>query len=318
MANLKIKKNIPLSQHTTFKIGGRAKYFFEAKINKEIIEAIAFAKENKVPFSVIGGGSNLLVSDNGYKGLVIKIKNSEVKIQDSGTEAEILCGAGLPLAKLVQISLEKSLTDFEWAAGIPGTIGGAVYGNAGAFGKSIADEVKVVEVLEMRGQKNKIKNFENKGCSFGYRESIFKKRKNLIILSSLFRLKKGSKEKIKKQINKNLKYKKETQPLEFPSAGSIFKNFQGEINNQKLINEFPELQNFNEKRLISAAYLIEKCGLKGKRIGNVKISEKHANFIVNLGQGRASDVKKLINLAKRKIKEKFGIKLQEEIQYLGF
>ena len=174
------------------------------------------------------------------------------------------------------------------------------------------DITKTVTVLEIKNQKSNIKNLRNKDCKFCYRNSIFKQKKNLIILSATLQLKKGNKLKIEKRIKEYLNYRKETQPLNFPSAGSVFKNPKnfsaGELGEEDKSSSLS----------FAAARLIEECGLKGKRIGNVKISEKHANFIVNLGGGKAKDVKKLINLAKKKVKEKSGITLEEEICYLGF
>lgn len=258
---MNFRKNISLKKYTTFQIGGKAKYFFVAKTKTDLISAIKMAKKMNLPFFIFGGGSNLLVSDKGFNGLVIK--------------------TGKPLALYV-------LKGLEWAAGIPGTIEGAVYGNAGAFGKSMKDVVKTVEVFDTRT--GKIKFFKNKDCKFGYRDSVFKKKKNLIILSVKIKLKKSDPKKIKE----HLKQRKEKQLLGYASVGSIFVNPKG----------------------LTAGELIEKCGLKGKRIGNVKISEKHANFIVNLGKGKAKDVKKLINLIKKEVKKKFKINLEEEIQFL--
>jgi UDP-N-acetylmuramate dehydrogenase len=284
----KIQKNIPLSRHTSFKIGGPAKFFFIAKTRRDLIKAIAAALKNKIPFFILSRGSNLLVSDKGYDGLVIKIQTIRQKTQDTKIWAE----AGKKLSDLVQISQDNSLSGLEWATGIPGTIGGAIRGNAGAFGKSIDNVVKKVEVLEIKI--SKIKNFKNKDCKFKYRDSIFKRKKNLIILSAEIQLKKGDKKAIQKKIKELLNQRKKNQPLNFPSAGSIFKN----------------PKNF------SAGELMEKCGLKGKKINNAQISEKHANFIINLGGAKAKDVIKLITVVKKKVKDKFGIKLKEEIQYL--
>ena len=274
-----VQKNIPLKKYTTFKIGGPAKYFFVAKNKADLIKAIKVAKNLKLPFFVLGGGSNLLVSDKGFKGLVIKF--------------------GQPLSLYVSKGLE-------WAAGLPGTIQGAVYGNAGAFQKSMKDVVKEVEVFDTKT--GKVQIFKNKDCKFSYRNSIFRKKKNLIILSVKIKSKKSNPKKIKQYLD----YRKKTQPLNFPSAGSVFKNpvafLAGELDKE-------DKSSFSA---FAAARLIEECELKGKRVGNVKISEKHANFIVNLGRGKAEDVKKLINLAKKKVKNKFGINLEEEIQFLGF
>ncbi|OIO46193.1 MAG: UDP-N-acetylenolpyruvoylglucosamine reductase, partial [Parcubacteria group bacterium CG1_02_39_15] len=265
-----IKKNVLLKNYTTFKIGGRAKYFYIAKDKEDLIRAITLAKKMKLPFFILGGGSNLLISDRGFNGLVIKF--------------------GQPLSLYVSKGLE-------WAVGIPGTIQGAVCGNAGAFKQSMQDAVKEVEVFDVKT--GEIKNFKNKDCQFSYKDSIFKKKKNLIILSVkiknrasegsededenevLIASKKSNAQKIKEYLD----YRKERQPLNFPSAGSVFKNPPG----------------------FSAGELIDECGLKGKKIGNVKISEKHANFIVNLGRGEAKDVMRLIKIIKNRVKKKFGV-----------
>jgi len=285
-----VKKNISLKNFTTFKIGGKAKYFFTAESKKELMKAVFAAKKLKLPFFILGRGSNILVSDRGYKGLVIKIDNDELvtKIKKS----KITAGAGLSLGRLLISAADHGLSGIEWLVGIPGTVGGAIYGNAGGFGKSMKDIVEKVEILDSKSLK--LKSYNLKDCRFSYRESTFKKNKSLIILSAVLKLKKSSKLKIGKQIKKYLNYKKERQPLSFPSAGSIFKNPPG----------------------FSAGELIEKCGLKGKKIGGVKISEKHANFIINFGEGRERDVKKMIKLIKQKVKNKFKVSLEEEIQFL--
>ena len=286
-----IQKNILLKNYTTFKIGGKAKYFFVAKEKKDLILAIKLAKKLKLPFFVLGGGSNLLISDKGFEGLVIKIIFSKFYFQDSKIFAE----AGTPLSLLVNETLKKNISGFEWAVGIPGTLGGAINGNAGAFGKSMKDAVKEVEALDVKSMR--FKRFNLKDCKFSYRESAFKKKKNLIIVSAVLGLRRGKKKQIENKIREYLEYKKETQPLSFPSAGSIFKNPRG----------------FSSSSF-TAARMIEECGLKGKKAGDAKISEKHANFIVNLGEATAKDVKKLINLAQKSVKKKFKVVLEEEVQ----
>jgi len=285
-----IKENVSLANYTTFRIGGKAKYFFIAKNKEDIILTVKLAKKLKLPFFILGAGSKLLIADKGFKGLVIKTENTKYQILNT----KIIAGAGTRLGELISGSVKSGLSGLEWASGIPGTVGGAIRGNAGAFKKSIKEIVKEVEVFDTKTEKTKI--LKNKDCNFYYRESIFKKNKNLIILSTLLQLKKRKKSEIKRKIKEYISYRKNMQPLNFPSAGSIFKNPKG----------------------FFAGQLIEECGLKGKKIGKVKISEKHSNFIINLGKGKARDVKKLINLVKKKVKNKFGIKLEEEIQYLGF
>jgi len=285
-----IKKDVSLAPFTTFKIGGRAKYFFVAHSQQQIIEALEQAQKYHLPFFILGGGSNLLVSDKGFDGLVIKIQNSKIERKDSSIIAE----AGANLAQLLTIAKNSGLSGLEWAAGIPGTVGGALRGNSGAFGKSIADLVRNVRVFDISTRT--IKNYSTKDCLFGYRESIFKKNKELVILSGEFVFDRDSIYEIEKRMKRYLEYRKAKQPLECFSAGCIFKNPEG----------------------FSAGKLIEKCSLKGKRKGGAQISKKHGNFIINLGNATSQDVMFLITLAKEEVKRKFGIELEEEIEFLGF
>jgi len=313
--NLKIERNVLLKNFTTFKIGGPARYFFVAKNKEDLKRAILWAKKKKLPFFILGGGSNVLFSDNGFNGLVIKIQNSNLKIQNENTKFKIICGAGLPLMKLVFKSSEIGVTGLENLAGIPGTLGGAICGNAGAFGKEIGDLVEEVKVLEVKGSRLKVKRLKNKECEFGYRDSIFKKRENWIILEATLKLKRGKKKEIEEKIKEILRLRKEKQPLEFPSAGSVFKN----VPIKKVPKEIRE--KFKEKiknGFLPAGVLIEAAGLKGFQIGGAKISEKHANFIVNVGGAKASDVKELIEKIKKEVKKKFKIQLEEEIKLVGF
>ena len=246
-------------------------------------------------------------------------------MQNENSKCKIFAEAGYPLTKLFQDSTNKNLTGVEWATGIPGTIGGAIWGNAGAFGNSIGEIVKTVEVFDIREEKVKV--FQNKDCEFKYRDSIFRKIKtrapstqnlsarcsDLIILSVEFQLKKGDKKNIENKIKECLKVRKEKIPYGF-SAGSIFKNIKKQTLNKKQLKTIPLKRIKGGK--ISVAYLIEESGLKGKVIGSAKISEKHANFIINIDKAKSKDVLKLINLVKRKVKKKFGIILEKEIYYL--
>jgi len=255
------QKNISLAQFTTFRIGGPARYFFIAKTSQDLVEAVRFAQKKDLPFFILGGGSNLLVSDKGYDGLVIKINNEQRTVNNNIISSE----AGTKLSDLVSFSIENNLTGLEWAIGIPGTIGGAVKTNASCFGGEMKKIVKKIE---------KIDN---------------------IILSVELELKKGTKEQSRELAKEIIKKRKQTQPLEYLSAGCIFKN--------------PSSS--------PAGYLIDQAGLKGKKIGQAQISSKHANFIINLGHAKARDVIKLIDLIKKTIEPKYRIELEEEIQYLG-
>jgi len=285
-----VRENVSLKKFSTFKIGGEAEFFFIASKKDDLIKSIRLARNFKLPFFILGNGSNLLISDRGFKGLVIKLEDRDYRSKGN----KIYAKAGISLGQLVTVALKNNLMGLEWAVGIPGTLGGAIYGNAGAFGKSMSNIIQEVEIYDIKSRK--IKALKNKDCKFDYRESIFKNNKNLIIISAKLRLKKGNKEKIKQKMEAYLNHRIETQPLNFPSIGSIFKNPKGKF----------------------AAEMIEKCGLKGEKIGGVKISEKHANFIINPGKGRARDVVKLINLIKEKVRKKFRVNLKEEILYLGF
>jgi UDP-N-acetylmuramate dehydrogenase len=293
----KFEENVLLKDYTSFKIGGPARYFFKAKTKQDLIEAIQTAKQNDLPFFILGGGSNLLVSDKGYDGLIIKMENARIDLFDNSksscsVEAEenpkIYVEAGAAMSSLVAFATENNLCGMEWATGIPGTVGGAIVGNAGAFGASMSSVVKSVEAIDIESEKTKI--FENQDCGFEYRNSIFKHNKDLIIFSAILEMERGDKEKIQKATKEFLDSRSSSNIL-FPSVGSVFKNPKGYF----------------------AGELIEKCGLKGKKIGDIQISETHCNFFVNLGNGKASDVLELIKLAKQSVKQKFGIDLQEEI-----
>lgn len=306
-AMIKIKKNIPLKDYSNFKIGGRAKYFTEVVNSTQIKEAIEWTKKNRLNFFILGGGSNILFPDKGYSGLIIKVKNEELKIRGNN----IIAGAGISFIKLVIFSREKSLSGLEWAAGIPGTVGGAIFGNAGAFGGETKNQVKEVITFDISTLKEK--KFKKKECNFSYRNSVFKKRKKYIIISAVFSFKKKNKRDIEKRIKENILYRKNHHPLNFPSAGSIFKNVKLGKKELKIFSSCPEFKEFKQKKEIPTAYIIYKSDLSGKKIGGAKISEKHTNFIINSGNAKAKDVISLINFVKKKVKSKFNIDLKEEI-----
>ena len=302
------QKNISLRQYTSFKIGGAAKYFFEAKSSENLIKAVKEANQKKIPIFVLAGGTKLLVGDKGFNGLVVKIKNSKFKIQKN----KIISEAGVGLARLVIASLKAGLTGLEWATEIPGTVGGAVHGNSGAFGSSISEIVKSVTALNLDNLK--IKKYSRPQCRFGYRDSVFKHNQNVILLVEL-QLKKGDPKKSLTIIREYLKRRRKRIPV-YQSAGSIFKNYELRSMNYKndhLVKMFPELKKEIKGGKIPVAWFIEKCGLKGRQIGGAKISEKHANFIVNFNKAKAKDVSALINLVKKQVNKKFGINLEEEI-----
>ncbi len=316
--SITIQKNILLSKYTSFKIGGLAKYFCVAENFGEIKEALDYAGENKLDTFILGGGSNLLISDKGFDGLIVKIQDIRYKIQ---TDNKIFVGSGMSLTKLILESVKDNLTGLETMVGIPGTVGGAIVNNAGAFGKCIGDVVESVEILKIKKLKNwEIKKLGNKECQFSYRNSIFKKEKKYIILNAVLKLEEGDQEKGKKIITKILGSRREKQPLEYSSAGSVFKNpIIDDSHLAKLKKEFPELNKVVKSNIIPAGWIIEQIkGLKGKKIGGAMISEKHCNFIVNMGDAKAEDVIMLVSLIKQKVRSRFGIQLKEEVEYVGF
>jgi UDP-N-acetylmuramate dehydrogenase len=306
---IKTREKIPLKEYTTFKIGGPARYFFVAKNKEDLKNAILWAKKKKLSFFILGGGSNVLFSDNGFNGLVIKMQNTKYKIRNT----KIVAGAGVLLQKLVFKTAKKRLSGLENLAGIPGTLGGAIWGNAGAFKREIGDLVEEVRVLDVGTSKLEVKKLKKEDCKFGYRNSIFKRRKNWIILEATLKLERGKKKEIKEKIKEFLKLRKEKQPLEFPSAGSIFKNVPIEKVSKKIREKFKEKI---KNGFLPAGALIDAARLKGLQIGGAKISEKQANFILNVKNAKAKDVFALIEKIKRDIKKKFGVKLKEEIKLI--
>jgi len=264
--------------------------------------------------------------------LVIQLRNQEFGIRNN----KVSVGGGFSLAKLVSESVKNNLAGLEWAAGIPGTVGGAICNNAGAHGKSMEDVVEKVEIIEItpqpplsggtnlspdKGRLGGIKSFTNQECNFSYRNSIFKLNKKYIIVQATLKLAKGDETESRKNIAEYLKLRKEKQPLEYPSAGSIFKNPKVEEKKLKQLiekySEFP-IKEVQPPYIIPAGWFVEELDLKGKKIGGAMISEKHGNFIVNTGNAKAEDVIILISLIKQKVRDTFGIQLEEEIEYIGF
>ncbi len=290
----KLKINESLASHTTFRIGGPADFFYEACTPEELIKGVNTAKELNLAYFILGGGSNLLVSDSGFRGLLIKNLCRKVLCQDNKITAQ----SGTLLSELVELSIEQSLTGLEFAAGIYGTLGGAVYGNAGAFGKSISNIFEEGIIVTPKGNLEIV----DRACfEFDYRYSKLKNVKD-ILLSATLVLQKGEKEKIKKKVEENLKVRIEKLPEKEGCAGSFFKNI-------KCSRAFSSG--------VSAGYLLEQVGAKEIKVGDARVFHKHANIIVNSGKAKAEEVKKLARILKEKVKERFNLELEEEVIYLG-
>ncbi|MCX6763139.1 MAG: UDP-N-acetylmuramate dehydrogenase [Candidatus Moranbacteria bacterium] len=311
-----IKENVNLSEYSTFKIGGPAKFLAEVKNLVELRETLEFVHEKNLDFFILGGGSNILFSDEGFDGLLIKIQDIEYKIEDNKLE----CGAGLPLAQAVNFAKKNGLTGLEWAVGIPGTIGGAVRGNAGAFGGSmgeIVESASIMEIKKLADIEEKPEIFNQEKCQFAYRDSLFKHNPHFIILSIVLKLKKENPQLVENKMNEIARQRAERKPEGIGSAGSFFKN--PFVKDQNLIKEFETEKNIKcLDGKIPAGWLIENAGFKGRKIGGAMVSENNANYIVNMGKATAHDVIMLASLIKQKVRNTFKIELQEEVQYLGF
>ncbi len=306
-----IKKNIELSPLTTFKIGGGADFFCEPKNIDELKFAIDWAKSKNIPFFILGGGSNILFSDDGFRGLIIKNKIDSFEIIEGDNKNIILkIGAGKLLSSVVKLSIDNNWEGMEWAIGIPGTISGATMGNAGAYGESMADSIIKVEGIS---RDLEFKTIESKDCGFSYRKSDL--RDLLTSISFVYiKLKRGDKEKIDLKIKENILSRKNKIPP-YPSAGCVFKNVLAENLRNDILKKIPSDKIIYGK--IPAGWLIEESGLKGKIIGGAKVSEMHSNFIVNYSNAKAKDVLDLINLCKKEVRNNFRIDLEEEILLIG-
>lgn len=284
-----VKQQEPMSRHTTFRIGGPADFYLCPHSTKEVQEIVEICKEEKLPYFVLGNGSNLLVSDRGYRGVVIQLwKNfSDITVKDCCIQAK----AGALLSKVAAEALEAGLTGMEFASGIPGTIGGAAFMNAGAYGGEMKDIIKSVKVLDTQGE---IWVLPKEELKMGYRTSIVKE-KGYTVLSVELELTRGNQEEIRNTMEDLKERRTSKQPLEMPSAGSTFKRPEGYF----------------------AGKLIMDSGLRGFSVGGAQVSEKHCGFVVNKGGATAMDVLNLIREVQRRVKEQFGVDLETEVRFLG-
>lgn len=275
--------NEEMSKHTSFKVGGIADFFVTVNNIKELVYILKVSKELRIKTFIIGNGTNIIVKDTGFRGIIIKLNFKHLKIEKN----EIIAGSGVPVALISEFAYRNEIEGYEFLSGIPGTVGGAIKMNAGAYGSEVKDILISTTYLD---EKYNIVKISNNMHKFSYRNSIFFNKK-WIILESSFAIKKGNKEEIKEKRNQMMKERKEKQPLEYPNAGSIFKRGADFI----------------------PAQLIDKAGLKGYKIGGAQISDKHAGFIVNTGNATTKDIIKLIKYTKETVKEKFNKELELEV-----
>ena len=284
----KVLEDYTLKEHTTYKVGGKAICAVVPEDEKKLITLLSYLKENNIKYMVLGNGSNVIFNDSGYNGVIVKLDNfNHLNIINN----KIVVGAGYPLNKLALRVSRLGFTGMEFAAGIPGTVGGAVYMNAGAYKSDMGYILTSIKVLTPDYE---IKTMKNKELDFHYRASFLQKNKDYICLEATITLIKGNSEEIMELISERKKRRVETQPLEYPSAGSVFRNPEGDF----------------------AGRLIEEIGYKGKSIGGAQVSEKHANFIINTGNATGEEVKELINDIKNKIKEEYNIELKVEQEFV--
>ncbi len=308
---LDIKENVPLAPMTSFRLGGAAKYFVDVKTVEELQEALIFAKEKKVDFYVMAGGTNLLISDNGFAGLIIRMKISQAQV----TAGLVDVTAGTPLIKVVNFSAENGFADIEALAGVPGTFGGAVRGNAGAFGTEIGNHIDEVTALD--ANTGEIVKFKKDQCDFSYRSSVFKKNKNLIVLSATLKLTRADIAACKAKVMETVMGRTKKGLQGAKSAGSYFMN--PKIEDEKLLKEFEQEKGVPARNnVVPAGWIIDKAGLKGKTIGGAQVSENHTNYIINTGEGTAENVIMLVSFVKQQVRDQFGVQLVEEVNYLGF
>ena len=289
------KKNVLkdelMSKHTSFKIGGKAEFFIKVTSVRELKHVLKISNEYNIPIQIIGNGTNLLVLDSGIKGFVVKLEMNNFKVKKTIKESFIIAESGLALSKLSNIAIKEELEGLEFLSGIPGTVGGGIRMNAGAYGKEMKDIVVKTKYMTYDG---KIKNLELEEHEFKYRDSIFSKMDGIIIETTI-KANKGNKKEIEKKIKEYSESRKEKQPLEYPNAGSSFKRKDGVI----------------------TAKLIDECGLKGYNVGDAEVSTKHAGFIINKGNATASDVLHLADYIKKCVKDKFNEDIELEILVIG-
>ncbi len=311
----KIKYDVSLANYNTFKIGGKAKAFVQVDTKEELKDAILFAKQNNMPYYILGGGTNILVSDDGFSGIVIKNNISDIKINEK--ECYMIAGSGISVGALLNQAKKLGFSGLEWACGLPGTLGGAIFGNAGSCGGCIADLVEFVDVLDP--ETLKFKYILKDQCEFKYRDSAFK-RNGLLITSAMLSFKKDDPVNIMNKMAENFAFRRGHQPLSEKTEGCIFKNIDLKEKKDfpKIWNDIFEFSVFVKKKMVPAGFLIDRAGLKGLSCGGAKVSQRHANFILTEKGATAKDVFDLILKIKSKVKEKFSVELEEEIQFLGF
>lgn len=305
---LRVTRDEPLSRHARFGIGGPADVFVQTRCDEAFAAALRLSADSGLPFVVIGGGSNLIIADAGFRGVVLQLAANRIERQGAVVTAQ----GGAVLQDLVDYCNAAGLRGLETMTGIPGWVGAAVYGNAGAYGRSIAESVAKVRFLNGAG----VREFSRAECRFHYRESIFKRRKAWIVSSCELRLTPADPAELRETSDKILKIRNEKYPPDMKCAGSIFKNF--------LYDELPAAvgaavpPGVVREGKVPSAYFLEQVGAKGLRVGDIQVASYHANLIYNDGHGTSADVVRVIRELQSRVRERFGIEVEEEVQYVGY
>jgi len=304
---LKVSRDTPLSQHTRFAIGGPASILVEAPDAVSFVSALQIARSSGLNYVVIGGGTNLIVSDDGFCGVVLKPTAHRIAIDDTQVTAD----AGAVLQDLVDTTIDRGLQGLETMTGIPGSTGAAVYGNAGAYGHSISERVTAVEFFDG----SDVRRIDNAACQFRYRESIFKRHKDWIIFTTDLKLTPADSAVLRAAADKILAVRNAKYPPTMKCAGSIFKNFLLAELPASVAAQVPATSIIEGK--VPSAWFLERVGAKGMREGGILVADYHANLIYNAGDGTARELKTLIGELKRRVRDRFGIEVEEEVQYVG-
>lgn len=303
----RLLRNEPLAQHTNFRLGGPADLFAVCRSRTSVIETFHYLHEHKIPYLILGGGANVVCSDAGFRGVVVQLKNEEFAVQGN----DVFVGAGMNTGHVASRCLQSGLVGMEFIVGIYGTIGGAVRGNAGSFGTEMNNVVVACEVITPQGT---VETWTNEQLKFGYRHSALK-TVNAVVVTVRLRLRPGDVKQARQKIVEYSMYKRTHQPLQYPSAGCMFKNYHPQPRDEKLRKRFASVMKGDR---IPAWALIAEAGCTSTRVGDIQISDQHANFFLNLGKGKAEDVVILTSMVKQKVRDLFGAQLQEEVQFLGF
>ena len=306
-----LRENVSLAPLSTFQIGGKARYYSEASCAIELSEVFDYAEKHKLPLFVLGGGSNILFADAGFPGIVVRVVGGGIKV--TGTRMEV--GAGTLLFDVVKAAKEAALQGIEKLAGIPGSFGGAVRGNAGAFGTEIGDHIVSVKALDRHT--GMVHEYSQAECEFVYRNSIFKKNPTLVVLSAELKLIPGDATLLERIVTETVATREAKHPQAAKCAGSFFMN--PVVTDEHLLKEFEkDTGNASKDGKLPAGWLIDHVGLRGKKIGGAQVSEKHPNYLLNTGTATALDIVTLASLVKTKVRDELRIKLQEEVQFVGF